>query len=261
MRSGFRKKILPVLCSLVVCSPLKAESVFSLDLGTNIALSTLTLGVLASSFLIENPPSQIPSSLCRSNLNALDRSLLVTRYSPIIRYISSATMVSMAFLPVLSIHDNFNMNTVTTYGVMYSQALLLAFGTRRLLKENITRFRPWYYDGRTLGSNPRSDSFPSGHSCAAFLSATFFSTTFLLEHPDSRWRWPVIAGSHTLAAGVGAMRILSGMHFFTDVIAGAAIGSLYGWLIPYLHFRRSRNSNNAFPIKITGNTLLLSVSL
>jgi undecaprenyl-diphosphatase len=67
------------------------------------------------------------------------------------------------------------------------------------------------------------------------------STTFAAEYPGSKWKIPVIAGSYTLAAGIAALRIASGNHFITDVLAGAAIGSLYGWLVPFLHQRRNTN--------------------
>ena len=129
-----------------------------------------------------------------------------------------------------------------------------------LFKNNVTRFRPYSHDGRELRANHRHDSFPSGHTCAAFLSATFFSTTFVLENPNSRWRWPAIIGSHAIAASVGAMRMMAGMHFLTDVLVGAAMGSFYGWLIPILHVQRNRNENT-FPVKLTGNGLLVSLRL
>jgi len=251
--------VLLLLCVLLPCSNAKAESVFSLDARTDIVLGTITLGVLTGYLLIENPPNQVPDSLSRSDVNALDRSLMVTRLNPSIKSISDVTVVSMGFLPVLSVVGNLNRNTLITYGVMYSQAMLLAHGTNRLLKNNITRFRPYLHDGRALSVNDRHDSFPSGHTCAAFLFATFFATTFSMENPDSRWKWPVIAGSHVFAASVGAMRMLSGMHFLTDVLAGAAIGSFYGWLIPYLH--RNTASNTDFPVAFTGNGLLVSLRL
>jgi len=254
----WKKGTLAILCFLVLCANLKAESVFSLDLKTDIALSALAIGVSISSLFIEIQPSQIPASLGRSDVNAFDRALMVTRQSTAIKRISDVTIVSLGVFPVLSFLDNFNVNTVLTYGVMYSQAMLLAYGSRMLLKNNVTRFRPYLHDGRELRSDHRHDSFPSGHTCAAFLSATFFSTTFSLEHPDSRWRWPVVIGSHVLAASVGAMRMMAGMHFLTDVLTGAVMGSLYGWLIPYLH--RNRNARN-IPVKVTGNGLLVSLRL
>jgi len=235
----------------------KAESVFSLDLKTDILLSTLAMGVFASSLFIETPPSHIPYSLNRSDVNPFDRSFMFTSYNRTIRYISTTTMVSMAaFLPASAVLYDFNMNRLITYGVMYTQATFLAYGIRILLRNNITRFRPYDHDGKVLGSNSRHDSFPSGHTTVAFMSATFFATTFSMDNPDSRWKWPAIVGSYALAACVGAMRITSGMHFFTDVLAGAAIGSLFGWVVPYLH--RGQSNINNFPITITKNGLLAS---
>ncbi|MDR0382654.1 MAG: phosphatase PAP2 family protein, partial [Spirochaetaceae bacterium] len=44
-----------------------------------------------------------------------------------------------------------------------------------------------------------------------------------------------IFGAYTLATGIASMRIISGSHFLTDVLTGTAIGSFYGWIIPFLH--------------------------
>jgi len=79
-----------------------------------------------------------------------------------------------------------------------------------------------------------------------------------MEYPDSRFKWPVIIGSYALAISVGIERMLAGMHFFTDVLAGAAIGSIYGWLVPYLHWNHNKKTN--FPIIITENSLILSLN-
>jgi len=249
-----------ILCFLVVCAYVKAESAFSLNLKMDSAISALALGVFTSSLLIETRPSQVPASLSRADVNAFDRPLMVTRQDMALKRISDVTMVGLGFLPAVSLLGNFTVTTATTYLVMYSQAMLLAYGTRMLFKNNITRFRPYSHDGRALGLNSRHDSFPSGHTCAAFLSASFFSTTFVLENPDSRWRWPAVIGSHALAASVGVMRMMGGMHFLTDVLAGAAMGSFYGWLIPVLHLQRNRSGEHTFPLKLTGNSLLVSVS-
>ena len=252
------KKALAIFCFLLLCFNIKAESVFSLDLKTDIILSTLAAGLFVSSLFIENPPNQIPDSLNRSDVNPFDRFFMVTRRNQDIRFASDIMIAGISLLPVISVEDNFNANRLLTYTVMYSQTLLLAHGIEGLMKNNITRFRPYLHDGGDLSlrTDIRHESFPSGHTCTAFLSATFFATTFSMENPDSRWKWPVIIGSYTLATGVGAMRMMAGMHFFTDVLAGAALGSLFGWLVPYLH--RNDNSNN-FPVIITGNGLLVSL--
>ncbi|MDR0539473.1 MAG: phosphatase PAP2 family protein [Spirochaetaceae bacterium] len=91
----------------------------------------------------------------------------------------------------------------------------------------------------------------------AFLSAGFLSATFSAEHPESPWKIPVISGSYALAAGIAACRIFSGSHFLSDVLTGAAIVSLYGWLIPALHKRRAGNA----AVTITANEIIVSFLL
>ncbi len=45
------------------------------------------------------------------------------------------------------------------------------------------------------------------------------------------------AASHGGASGVGVLRIDSGSHFPTDVLAGAALGAGIGWLVATVHPR------------------------
>ena len=59
-------------------------------------------------------------------------------------------------------------------------------------------------------------SFPSGHTAAAFSLATSLSITYP--------KWYVIAPSALWACGVGLSRINQGVHYPSDVLAGAAIG-------------------------------------
>jgi len=66
---------------------------------------------------------------------------------------------------------------------------------------------------------PDQFSFPSGHSITAF--AVVVSVAFF---------YPVLmAGLLFCALSVAVSRILLGMHFLSDVVAGAAIGSLLGY--------------------------------
>jgi len=67
---------------------------------------------------------------------------------------------------------------------------------------------------------PDQFSFPSGHTITAFAVAVPWSSFY-----------PELAiGLFLCAISISASRILLGMHFLSDVIAGALIGAWLGWL-------------------------------
>ena len=86
---------------------------------------------------------------------------------------------------------------------------------------------------RRLRHPPTSASFPSGHSA----SAAAFATAVSLEAPVLAP--PVIV----LAGAVGLSRVVTGVHYPSDVLAGFAIGAGAGtvvhlWLGPAVSRRR-----------------------
>lgn len=69
-------------------------------------------------------------------------------------------------------------------------------------------------------------SFPSGHTTLAFALASIVSSETLRWRSGSRWVvGPVMYGSATLA---GISRVYDNEHWVSDVVAGAAIGTLTG---------------------------------
>lgn len=71
-------------------------------------------------------------------------------------------------------------------------------------------------------------SFPSGHTAHAFALATTVSLEL------GGWT-PWIA--YPLATGVGASRVIGGLHWATDIVAGAALGIFTARLTDRLHGR------------------------
>lgn len=70
---------------------------------------------------------------------------------------------------------------------------------------------------------PDQFSFPSGHSITAFAVAV----PLTLFYPTAA---PILLA---LAASIALSRIVLGMHFLTDVVAGSSIGSLLGFIAYY----------------------------
>ncbi len=90
-------------------------------------------------------------------------------------------------------------------------AAAVANGPAKLL---VRRRRPSWRSWPTLIRMPRSTSFPSGHSAAAFA----FATGACSELPVLA---PVLV---PLAGTVAYSRVHTGVHYPSDVVAGAAIG-------------------------------------
>ena len=86
------------------------------------------------------------------------------------------------------------------------------------LKYSVNRDRPYLtYPDITQKISVGTPSFPSGHTSSAFATATSVS----LAYP----KWYVIAPSFTWAGAVGYSRMHLGVHYPTDVLAGAVIGA------------------------------------
>lgn len=65
-------------------------------------------------------------------------------------------------------------------------------------------------------------SFPSGHTSAAFCTATSLSLLFP--------KWYVIMPSYLYAIAVGYGRMYQGVHYPTDVLVGAIVGAGSAWV-------------------------------
>jgi hypothetical protein len=246
------KHLLIAFCFLLISLNAYSQSVFTYDLKLEKILFAAALGVFTSSFFVNNEPADTPTGLDKKDVNMLDRSLMFS-YNKSLDTISDYSVYGFYLLPLISLAGNIKeAKAWLTYGIMYAQAFCFTGGTIDLLKNAVIRYRPHMYNGEIPDGKTDDyyNSFPSGSTTFAFLSAGFLSATFSAEYPDSKWRVPIIAGAYTLATGVAACRIISGSHFLTDVLAGVGIGSLYGWVIPILH---KRQNENIFSFNFTGN--------
>lgn len=98
-----------------------------------------------------------------------------------------------------------------------------------LLKPLVGRTRPYDLLGYDILIPPLDDpSFPSGHTAASFAAATAIYAF------DKRWG----AAAYVFAAVMGLSRVYLGVHFPTDVLAGAVLGTAAAKVVLALLRRR-----------------------
>ncbi|NCC89808.1 MAG: phosphatase PAP2 family protein [Spirochaetia bacterium] len=149
------------------------------------------------------------------------------------------------------------------FATMYGETLVAAYALKELGKHWFSRARPFLYyqdyPEEKIGEGDAYDSFPSGHATMAFAGAAFTSYVFAAYHPDSVWKIPVTAVSFSLAMATAALRVASGNHFPSDVLAGAVLGTLVGVGIPFLH--RSLASKQELTASVTPFGVAFRVAL
>ena len=104
-------------------------------------------------------------------------------------------------------------------------AVAAAAAFTSVLKDLVDRARPALADPEivALVATPGSASFPSGHAATAFAAAIAVGAFY------PRIRWPLLG----LAALVGLSRIYLGVHYWLDVLAGAALGVVLGLAVAW----------------------------
>jgi undecaprenyl-diphosphatase len=103
-------------------------------------------------------------------------------------------------------------------------AILLAYAVIELaMKPFFDRARPFDVDSSiaVIDARPVSGSFPSGHAAVAIVGAIAGSRLL----PGSAWVW------WPLAVIVAVSRIYIGVHWPTDVMAGAIVGAAVAWFV------------------------------
>jgi membrane-associated phospholipid phosphatase len=103
-------------------------------------------------------------------------------------------------------------------GLNAAVAVVGTYAIGYVLKKSIDRNRPYVtYPFLQNYKLENDSSFPSGSTALAFSAATSLS----LSYP----KWYVIAPAAIYATGVGYSRLHLGVHYPSDVIAGAILGA------------------------------------
>jgi membrane-associated phospholipid phosphatase len=120
--------------------------------------------------------------------------------------------------------------------VVMAQTAAIDGALTQWLKVIVHRARPERYttQGATFTSIEDSRSFPSGHASFAFAAAS--AAASILHRRGELHKYRVeTALLFAAAATTSVLRVSAHRHFPTDVLAGAILGSVVGWVVPKLH--------------------------
>lgn len=119
--------------------------------------------------------------------------------------------------------------------LIIAEAGALSSFTTQLVKIAVGRQRPNAHFGGGSQNSNENDSFYSGHTSLAFSLAAASGTVATMRG----YRYaPLVWGTGmAIAATTGYLSIAADRHYLTDVIAGAVLGSAFGFGVPYLFHR------------------------
>ena len=146
--------------------------------------------------------------------------------------------------------------------LIVAEAVTLAGAMNQAFKFSVARERPFVHARTPAERAARADpddnlSFYSGHTSFAFALAVSSGTVASMRrYRLAPWVWAV---GLSAAAATGWLRIAADKHYFTDVVAGAAMGSAFGLGVPYLLHRPGDRAGAARPgIFAQGRSIVLA---
>jgi hypothetical protein len=177
-------------------------------------------------------------NLSPQSINRFDRSA-TKNYSPAMATASDALVAASIAAPFALLTDAGVRKDLVPFCSMYGEVLAFSYALPAFGKGITERIRPFVYNpSAPLRKKQEKDAFTSffsRHTTYAFASAVFTSTLYAAYNPESLFKpyvWTVtLAGAST----VGYLRYKAGVHFPTDILTGAAVGSIIGFGIPWLH--------------------------
>jgi membrane-associated phospholipid phosphatase len=160
-------------------------------------------------------------------------------FSPRAARVSDVLLVTAIVAPLIpELHQGSGSGErVLIYGETLGVNLLL----NAAVKVVVRRPRPYLYNPdpevRRWGEGQRDarQSFYSGHASTSFAAAVAGGLLTSLATDDATARAFAWGSGFALAGATATLRTRAGKHFYSDVLAGALIGSATGAIIPLLH--------------------------
>ena len=133
-------------------------------------------------------------------------------------FVNIAAPLSLLTVGIVK-HDDQLVKAAAYMAAGFLTSAIITQGMKRVIK----RDRPFVtYSYIVQKDEGGGYSMPSGHTSAAFCTATSLSLLFP--------KWYVIAPAYLYATAVGYGRIYQGVHYPTDVFIGALVGAGSAWV-------------------------------
>jgi membrane-associated phospholipid phosphatase len=234
-----------LLALLLAAPPARAEGPRPLEYDLKIDLP-VTLTATALWVGSELAKSRIGPETCRfCEPNALDaavREAVVWRNPAAARHGSDALVfglipAAMIGNQLLSANADGEWKAGFVDLLVIAEAAAIAQDLNQAVKFAVARERPFVHYADPSRPHEADDdvSFYSGHTTFAFaLASSAGMVSTLRGYKSAPWVWGI---GMTLAAGAGWLRMGGDMHWFTDVLVGAAVGTAVGAGLPWLLHR------------------------
>ncbi|MBX7113282.1 MAG: phosphatase PAP2 family protein [Myxococcaceae bacterium] len=226
----------------------KGETIYQPAVDVPLTASAVVAGVSLVAFRADWGPRQCRwcdvDAAGRLTLNPLDfgaRSLLKApdTYLPAVRragdVVGYGLVPALALAPHLLTWSEVGFEQAAHDALIVGEAVAIAHATEQGFKYVVARTRPaMRFNPHSRTADPDDDmSMVSGHATVGFALAVANGTLASLHGARSvYWIW--ISGL-SLATVSSVMRVVADRHYLTDVLAGAALGSLVGFTVPWVH--------------------------
>lgn len=244
----------------------KPKEVYKLNLGADIPVTaTGTIWSLyAFSRIYDKDPSdpETITNLNKTDVNRFDR-WGIRPYNKKVDRLSYIPFYASMPMPVVFLFDKRMRKDIVKLSFMYLEAMsitgILYTGSSFLTN----RYRPYVYseetplDYRTRGGG--KNSFYAGHVALVATSTFFLAQTWADYHPESHAKWAFYALATAATGYTAYMRHRGGLHFPSDVLLGAAQGTITGLLVPRLHKTKWMKNRNLTILPFTGQSSGLAV--
>ena len=209
------------------------------QLYAEIDLPILAVGVVFAEARLVHSQQSYCAPLCdRSGLNAIDRTT-AGYWSPGWQTASDYGLYAVGVGAAVLIFADEGILPGLNDSVVVVESALAATAVASIMTLAAGRPRPFLYgDKAPLSNRNGADaglSFLSSHAALSFAIATSTLVTMRRLHPGSKLNWLVAGVGGAIATFVATARVMGGMHFITDVVGGAVVGTSVGVLVPALH--------------------------